>query len=99
MIKRGPIVHMLDHPPFKLKPGQHARTRCGISACTVEVAIEYKYQLLDESGNQFTGTVRETVATCLKCVNLINVGTINDRRQSGTTIAACEAVDPRRTRP
>jgi hypothetical protein len=61
--------------------------RCGKVICRpVRDGGPTHYKLLDVSGTEFKATTDEHSVTCKKCINLMTVGTIHDKRQSGTAI-------------
>ena len=73
------IIHAITPRYFKV--ADEVRTRCGKSA-TVNSAGVGAAHLINEAGNQFYGTTHADVVTCKKCISLLTVGTIHERRPS-----------------
>lgn len=73
------IIHSITPRYFKI--ADDVRTRCGKSANVHSSGVGAAH-LIDEAGNQFYGTTHREIVTCKKCINLLTVGTIHERRPS-----------------
>lgn len=80
---RDKIVHMVgDEEDAKLTEGEvrEVRTRCGRAIVNPVVVAVNKtglgYHLIARNGNQFFCATRAASVTCVKCRNLLTMGTI-----------------------
>ncbi len=85
------IVHMVgDVNGAELPTGEvrNVFTRCGrkIDRPVVD-GTPSRYLLVAENGNQFFCTTRERFVSCIKCVNLLTVGTISSKPTPSRTCA------------
>lgn len=74
-----PIIHKIGEGPSVPALNSNARSRCGLVG--VVTAREQPFShLLTEAGSNFKATTRNDLITCLKCKNLLAIGTIHAKR-------------------
>lgn len=91
---RHEIIHFVGYEAgARLPEGEvpEVRTRCGRAIKNPVVTANVgptRYDLVARNGNIFHCTTRPTMVTCVKCNNLLTVGTIYDSRPSRPAHAA-----------
>lgn len=82
------IVHMIGHENGAELPSEAKAmlTRCGrtIKHPVVE-GVPSRYTLVAENGNQFLCTTRERFVSCIKCINLLTVGSIHGKSRTSNS--------------
>lgn len=73
------VVHKIGDGPSVPALNSNARTRCGLVGIIGAREPPYSH-LLTEAGSNFKATTRNDLITCLKCNNLLAIGTIHARR-------------------
>lgn len=100
MVALSKIVHMVgDDEDARLPEGEvtSVRTRCGRTidhpVITANVGPT-RYDLVARNGNQFFCSTRAVSVTCVKCRNLLTVGTIYASKSIRPANAQKRAVAP-----
>lgn len=100
--KRSMIVHMVgDDKSARLPEGEVAsvRTRCGRTIDRPVVTANVgptRYDLIARNGNQFFCSTQPDMITCVKCRNLLTVGTIYAPKPTRSTNAQKRTVETSR---